>query len=388
MPQPAQRRRGWLPRLVAGFVATALALGTAELLMRWLLPAPRAIGELYYRDQEGTVRDPLWAVQHDIIVPVKPPSGAPPPPRPRRTFAPGSRFYLCYRDHEILKRDWFDQRGCVEVAFSRWGIREREEIGPDKPPGQKRVVCIGDSFTMGWGVRPEDTWVRLLEQELRQGNQDVRTVNCGGAGAIVADEYAWALEHRFAVFGPDVVVVTFCLNDLLPSGSALAHMRPPSSATGSVLVDRILTAVRPGRLDLDPAIDWVGLLMAEPKASPLYNDDAPFDAMWAQGTPQRALLSMQAFCRQRNLPLLVVVWPFLQGLGESQFYPFAKMHELVTTWCREQAVPIPCLDLLPALKGNRPENLWVTPSDMHANPRGHRLATPAIAAFVRAHLPQ
>jgi lysophospholipase L1-like esterase len=236
-------------------------------------------------------------------------------------------------------------------------------------------------------VRPEDNWVRLLEDDLRRDHGDVRTVNCGGAGAVVADEYAWALEHRFAMFQPDVVIVTFCLNDLIPSSSALAHMRQ-APHTPSVILNRLLAAFGPSPLDLDPSVDWVGLLMALPKETPppFYSEDAPYDAMWAQGTPQRALLSMQTFCRARNIQLLVTVWPFLQGLGPGQFYPFARIHELVAQWCREQADPIPCLDLLPVLKGNRPEDLWVTPSDMHPNPHAHRVAAPAIAAFVRPFL--
>jgi hypothetical protein len=166
-------------------------------------------------------------------------------------------------------------------------------------------------------------------------------------------------------------------------------MRPPPN-TPSVLLNRLLAAVGPGRLDLDPSVDWVGLLMALPKETPppFYGEDAPWDAMWAQGTPQRALLSMQAFCQQSKIPLLVTVWPFLQGLGPGQFYPFARIHELVARWCREQSPPIPCLDLLPALRGHRSEDLWVTPSDMHANPLAHHIATPAIAAFVRPFLPR
>jgi hypothetical protein len=41
--------------------------------------------------------------------------------------------------------------------------------------------------------------------------------------------------------------------------------------------------------------------------------------------------------------------------------------------------------VLPALAGTRDEELWVTPADMHANPRAHALALTPIAAFVRAH---
>ncbi len=370
----SSRPRRRLFRVLAVLLATVAALGLAEGAAR-LLPAPRTLGEHYFRDSEGRERDRSEALQLGIIAPVV---GG---PRPRATFAPGSRFYLCYRDHEVLARPWLDARGCVEIAFSSHGIREREEIGFDKPKGQRRVVCIGDSFTMGWGVRAEDTWVRLLETDLRQGSADVRTVNCGGAGAIVADEYAWALEDRFHRFQPDVVVVTLCLNDLLGTSGGLCQLGPPSPRTGSALLDRMQALFGPGPLDLDPGIDWVGLLLAEPATSPLFGPDVPWEAMWAQGGPQRALTRMRDWCRERRLPFAVIVWPFLQGLGHGQFYPFASMHERVTAFCALEGIP--CLDLLPTLRGQRPEDLWVTPADLHANPTAQRLATTAIAPFVR-----
>jgi lysophospholipase L1-like esterase len=367
-------------------VATLVALGLAELLVRVAMPVPRVPGQLYFRDAGGVERDRSEALALGLIAPVHAPPGAPAPPRPRTTFAPGARFFVCYRDPDVLRRDWLDARGCVEVAFSRWGIREREEIGPDKPPGQRRVVCIGDSFTMGWGVRAEDTWVRRVEEILRRDGADVRTVNCGAAGAIVADEYAWALQHRFGAFQPDLVLVTLCLNDLLPTSGGLCQLAPPRPPTGSALLDGMLARFGPGPLDLDPTVDWVGLLMAEPAGSPLYSDDVPHAAMWSQGTPKRALREMRDWCRQRGIPFVVSLWPFLQGLGEGQYYPFAKIHDLVGAFCAEEGIPL--LDLLPVLRGHRPEDLWVTPADMHANPRAQRLAAAAIAPFVGPRLPR
>lgn len=372
---PSPNRRRWIARLGALAAATAIALLLGELVARWL-PEPRTLGAVYFRDPAGVERTRDEAAALGLVVRVEP------NPRERWTFAPGRSFFICYRDHQQLRRNWLDDRGCVEVAFSRWGIREREELGHDKPPGQKRVVCIGDSFTLGWGIPVEDTWVRRLEAPLRGDGSDVRTLNCGGAGAIVVDEYQWGLEHRFGLFQPDMVIVSVCLNDLMPTSGGLCQLRP-QRRSGSALLDRLAGLLGPGPLDLDPSIDWVGLLLAQPADSPLYGPDVPYDAMWSQGTPQRSLLRMQAWCSERRMPLLVVVWPFLQGLGPGEFYPFAPMHERVRAFCEENSIPF--LDLLPVLRGHRPEDLWVTPADLHANPMAQALAVQALAPFVSAH---
>ncbi|MEZ6036855.1 MAG: hypothetical protein R3F29_05210 [Planctomycetota bacterium] len=37
----------------------------------------------------------------------------------------------------------------------------------------------------------------MLEDDLRKDGADVRTVNCGAAGAVCIDEYVVGLEQRF-----------------------------------------------------------------------------------------------------------------------------------------------------------------------------------------------
>jgi hypothetical protein len=107
--------------------------------------------------------------------------------------------------------------------------------------------------------------------------------------------------------------------------------------------------------------------------------------MWSQGSPQAALTSMRDWCRDHNSKLLIVLWPFLQGLGPAGRYPFRALHDRVAAFCREQSIDV--LDLLTVLGDEPSSRLWVSPADMHANPRAQSLATPPIAAFLRAHWP-
>ncbi len=383
---PAARPR---PRPVALVILATLALAVAvlaaELILRMLPPARGPLGDLTYALPDGTPITPAEGARRGAIVPVPPPR-----PRARWMFAPGSSFFLCYADAEVLRRDWLDEHGRVLVRINRFGLRERDEITADKPPGQRRVVCVGDSFTFGWGVPEQAGWVRRLEHELRGSGADVRTVNCGAAGTVCVDEYVVALQHRFHVFQPDAVVLTICLNDLIPS-SGLTVIDPPR-ASGVRVLDLARGTFGRRPIDLDPQRDWVQELLDLPRdqalasglaTAPPGSDDKPFEAMWSQGVPQRSLREAKAWCDARGIPLLVVLWPFLQGLGEGRHYPFAKLHALVAADCA--AAGIPFLDVLPALRGTRDEELWVTPADMHANPRAHALALPAIAAFVREH---
>jgi hypothetical protein len=385
MPSTRSPRRRRLLALVAFVFAALVALVAAELVLR-AMPAAKPLGELGYAiagpDGRRTPIDGIGeAIARGLVVPVP---GT--PPRPRYMFKPGQTFFLCYADQDQLRRDWLDQDGCVSVRINGHGLRERDEITPEKPAGQRRIVCIGDSFTFGWGVPEEVGWVRLLEDDLRPTHGDVRTVNCGAAGTVCIDEYVCGLEQRFHAFGPDAVVLTICLNDLVPSSGL--NLLDPVKPSGLRLVDLARGVFGRRAIDLDPGRDWVQELLDLPKsegeAGGLYNPDRPFEAMWSQGVPQKSLRAAKAFCEPRGIPFLVVLWPFLQGLGPGRHYPFQKLHDLVAADCA--AAGIPCLDVLPALAGTPDEDLWVTPADPHANPLAHRLALARIAPFVREHL--
>ncbi|MCU0862739.1 MAG: SGNH/GDSL hydrolase family protein [Planctomycetes bacterium] len=390
MSSKQNRRRSPVAIVLLVLGATLVAGLIAELALRLLWRQPAPLGVLSYADADGTpvVGDdaPAQAIRRGIIIEVPPPK-----PRFRTMFAPGKDFYLCYSDHRRLQRDFLDDQGRVKVHINPLGIRERDSITADKPAGERRIVCIGDSFTFGWGIPDERGWVRRLEDELRrdggQGGGNTRTVNCGAAGTVCIDEYVVGLQSRFHVFQPDAVILTICLNDLVPSsGLSLIDPVPP---TGSRLLDLLRAAFGRSPLDLDPARDWVQELLDLPPdqaaAGGLTDHDRPAEALWSNGVPQKFLREAKAWCEARKIPFLVVLWPFLQGLGPGRHYPFQKLHDLVAADC--EAAGIPFADVLPSLRGTRDEDLWVTPGDMHANPRAQELALPTILALVRRHVP-
>lgn len=374
---------GTKKKLALAIGVTVSSLGLCEVALR-LLPRSKALplGQVSYQTSDGTpVADFLEASKLGFIQMVMPPTS----PRPRGMFRPSLDFFLCYSDAAKLHLPWLDEQGRVPVHINAAGIRDRDDITFDKPAGQRRIVCLGDSFTFGWGVREEDGWARQLETGLRTGGQDIRTVNCGAAGALCIDEYEWGLRNRFGKFQPDAVLVTICLNDLIPSSGLF--VQGPAPDTGLRLLDLIQGAMGKTPLELDPKQDWVGLLKSLPRKAgddaKMYGDDKPYEAMWAQGTPQRSLRAMKAWCDERKIPLMVVLWPFLQGLGPARTYPFDSLHREVAADCEKAGIPF--LDLRPTLQSTNQEDLWVTPGDMHPNPTAQRLAVQPLLEFVRRH---
>jgi hypothetical protein len=82
------------------------------------------------------------------------------------------------------------------------GFRGARDITDATPAGKLRIVCSGDSYTLGFGVADEDAWCHRLE------TLDPRreTVNMGQGGYGIDQAWLWyrreatTLEHQVHVF--------------------------------------------------------------------------------------------------------------------------------------------------------------------------------------------
>src|SRR6476646_3134385 len=97
-------------RVALSFAAMLFALGGCELAARLLFPAP-----------PDPTRQPQIVYQYD--------------PELRYVYVPG-------------QRGWIDDGF---VTINSLGFRGKEPVSP-KPPGRFRVVVVGDSLTVGYGV--------------------------------------------------------------------------------------------------------------------------------------------------------------------------------------------------------------------------------------------
>ncbi len=108
-------------------------------------------------------------------------------------------------------------RGGHDVSISSRGFcddeREIEKIRP-------RIVLIGDSTTEAWEVDPAERPHRVLEGEL-DGRFEVLNL---GVRAYGTDQSLILLEHLGMAFEPDIVVYTFCVNDI--RDNAKRHGKP------------------------------------------------------------------------------------------------------------------------------------------------------------------
>jgi len=103
------------------------------------------------------------------------------------------------------------------------GFRGLTEVSPQRVPGTRRIICSGDSFTLGYGVADEDTWCAWLASE----NPALETVNMGQGGYGIDQAFLWyqrdgrPLEH-------DAQILAFIFDDFRRVGAThmLGHGKP------------------------------------------------------------------------------------------------------------------------------------------------------------------
>ncbi len=184
-------RRVVLQRTAMVTVATLLSLGIAEGVARMIVPG--STYHLMYTKSD----DPLLGVE----------------------LRPGSEFTFEGSRIPIPP---------TEVRVSSLGFRGGE-IAVPKPVNTRRLVCIGDSNTFGWGVEEDESFCSRLAPLL---GPQWEAVNLGvpGYNAIQAVRRLAVRGQRLA---PDAVVMMYGSNDTDPP---IDHGDPDSFT--AVLVDR------------------------------------------------------------------------------------------------------------------------------------------------------
>ena len=117
-----------------------------------------------------------------------------------------------------LPRDAQPLRGLVA---NEQGLREDHRIGVPKPPGELRVLFLGDSSTFGYGVLHDEAFVELTERRLAARFPELRIecVNAGVPGTTLFQGWRW-LVTRGLPLEPDLVVVDFGWNESARWGGA------------------------------------------------------------------------------------------------------------------------------------------------------------------------
>ncbi|MEK6259441.1 MAG: SGNH/GDSL hydrolase family protein [Planctomycetota bacterium] len=126
-------------------------------------------------------------------------------------------------EHELIP-NWTGTWSNATITINRWGMRDRDRAIA-KPAGTRRIALIGSSLVMGFGVGDEQTFSRLLEEQLNADagsqNRHYEVLNFG-VGRYSPLHRRLQIEHKVIPFHPDLIVYFAHQDELYTSARRLA----------------------------------------------------------------------------------------------------------------------------------------------------------------------
>lgn len=283
-----------------------------------------------------------------------------------------------------VRRSQLDKGGYSPVR----GHRSREPMNAagyrdvehtkEKPPGTRRVVFLGDSFTYGVGILLDDTYAKRTERGLAIARSEPWESVVLAVPGIDSEEERRIFEDEGLSYSPDLVVLGYVLNDAEDADAAEQRRAkewteaeaekhdPPlwrRSALLSLIVER-LHATRENRARIRNHLD-------------LYREGQRGFA-----SARKSIDAMAALCRERGIPFVVVVFPLFANPLDDR-YPFVSIHEKVGAVVRSAGATL--VDLLPYYRGMDWHLLVVEgEKDEHPNELAHRIAAQALLAALES----
>jgi hypothetical protein len=246
----------------------------------------------------------------------------------------------------------------VEVRLNEWGLRG--DPVPAGSPNERRILFLGASTTMGWGVREEDTVERRLERMLAAAGQPAEILNAG-VGNYNAERYVSRFLKQLTGLNPTDIVVQYFMRD--------AENLPPGG--GNILLRNSQLAVTLW-IAYHRLFDTTGEANLVERYRKIYEPDQPgFIVM------QRELKKLADYARERKIRLYFMMTPDVHDLVD---YKFAFVHDIMRKIAGDDGYVY--VDLLPAMTGLRPEQTWAMPGDPHPNASAHKLMADAIFPLI------
>jgi hypothetical protein len=243
----------------------------------------------------------------------------------------------------------------VSYRFNALGCRGVDRSST-RAADVRRVLMLGDGFTMGVGVHEHDAFASQVEELLNAGRSATgppgghEVINCGITG-YGTDEEARFYRSLAAAYQPDVVVVVMGLED------DRAHWEQQQRANRRRRVSR-----------------WEQVFTVWGRLKALARMRRSYDYTSSVAT----LLKLNEEVAASHGQLIVV-------LARSDFNPrWNELRQTVISGLKGH--PIPLLDVRDALiTGHRPEELVVHATDGHPNERVHAALASKLAEFIKDH---
>jgi lysophospholipase L1-like esterase len=257
------------------------------------------------------------------------------------------------RGHEHLKNASAVLQS-VNMRTNDWGLRGGA-LAPRKA-GTRRILVLGDSITLGWGVQEEDVLTSRLQKMFDPDGRKVEVLNAG-VGNYNAERYIdWFFSDLYRLEPTDIVVHYFLRGaETLDSGGGNILLRNSELA--------VMVWIAANRV-----LNQTGERSLLEHYKEVYAPDQPG---WIKA--QESLKKLADYAKAHHIRLYLAMMPDIHNLKN---YQFGFIHEAMQKVAAQDDYVF--VDLLPAFGALSPEQIWAMPGDPHPNALGHKLMAEAL----------
>jgi len=296
----------------------------------------------------------------------------------------GGRFVSPYSTH---KSSWYhvrppnavssykQQEFDYEIRTNSLGFRDIEH-SISKPPGELRLMAIGDSFTEGKGARFEQTWLNRLGSTLNAKNTGMHIrIICGGASGSDPFFGYRMLVDKLLVYRPDLVLLVVNqsdITDVIVRGG-MERFLPDGTVKGIDPPDMpwLYESSQFVRFILFELFDYTHLLIARAERDK--------KAQQALEKIKNLVRKYNSLLESRGTDFTLVILPFRGEVKRNQYDKLDQLREFALQHQIDVIDTLPYLHRKLEEHQNRLEDLY-WPIDAHLTELGYRYLAEAVEA--------
>ena len=266
----------------------------------------------------------------------------------------------------------------VDVSLNSLGDRGPELTTP-KPAGTSRVLVLGSSVTMGWGVPFADVFTSVAQHRLNDEQPfgprvrfEFENAGIGNYSTIFQGDL---FRDRFPKIEPDAVVLNYFISDVQPRGMGRDNPILARSYLAALLFDR-----------------WSQWRFArQGKSLFTFYADLYADNSEAWRATLGQIRVMRDTCADRGVPFIVMIVPDIHDLSPGTPYR-ALYGQMEAAFRSVDLRVVNTFDAFQRQFGADVTSLWIRGDDPHPNAAGHTLMAGQLVEYMvrdnPLHLPR
>lgn len=257
----------------------------------------------------------------------------------------------------------------IYIKTNSIGLRENDEVNPQKDDGVNRVFFLGDSFVFGYGVDQNKTIPFFLEEKLNEKfpERKFEVLNMGVPGYDFSKENLYF--DRFTSYAPDVVLIGANITDFdldvkdqcqrVNVYKCIVRLDECNEPSSTSFMDEYLGGLKSYNFVTE-------------KTTAFFSAEK-FEKEWE--IEKKSLEELIDKLKSNNTKAAIVIMPLHAILENESFVK--QRHMLIADVAKSKSIPV--IDLSDSIAQKNNETSLYIPIDEHLNTLGTEFAAQEIA---------